>query len=140
MGWCPQLSGTPRDLAQHNCLVFSDTPGGAEWRCADATKAGRKIRISGRLWMNSLDALVGAAKDGAHIVRVPSWLVEADVAAGRLQRLLVAYEPAPTPLHLLFQPSQLASPKIRAFADYIVERWRSDPFVAPSRTVSDDVS
>jgi len=31
---------------------------------------GRKIRISARLWMNSLDALVTAAKQGAGIVRV----------------------------------------------------------------------
>jgi hypothetical protein len=36
-------------------------------------KAGRKIRISGRLWMNSLDPLAAAAKGGAGIVRVPSW-------------------------------------------------------------------
>jgi hypothetical protein len=34
-------------------------------------------------------------------------------------------------LHLMFQPSRLASPKIRAFVDYLVERWRSvDPFGA----------
>jgi DNA-binding transcriptional LysR family regulator len=43
--------------------------------------------------------------------------------------LLADYEPAPAPLHALFQPSRLASPKIRAFADYLVERWRgTDPF------------
>jgi hypothetical protein len=62
----------PGDLAHHDCLVFSDTPGSAEWRFADNGKAGRKIRISGRLWMNSLDALAAAAKEGAGIVRVPS--------------------------------------------------------------------
>ena len=123
--------GMPDDLARHDCLVFSDTPGSAEWRFAGDGKAGRKIRISGRLWMNSLDALAGAAKEGAGIVRVPSWQVEADLAAGRLVRLLANDEPAPTPLHLMFQPSRLASPKIKAFVDYLVERWRGiDPFSA----------
>jgi len=129
--------GTPRapaDLVHHDCLVFSDAPGSAEWRFADNGKAGRKIRISGRLWMNSLDALAAAAKEGAGIVRVPSWQVEADLAAGRLVRLLTDYEPAPVPLHVMFQPSRLASPKIRAFADYLVERWRGiDPFGAQPR-------
>jgi DNA-binding transcriptional LysR family regulator len=121
----------PADLAHHDCLVFSDTPGSAEWRFADDSKAGRKIRISGRLWMNSLDALAAAAKEGAGIVRVPSWQAEADLAAGRLVRLLAEYEPAPVPLHLMFQPSRPASPKIRAFVDYLVERWRGiDPFGA----------
>ena len=119
----------PGDLAQHDCLVFSDAPGSAEWRFADGSKAGRKIRISGRLWMNSLEGLAAAAKEGAGIVRVPSWQAEPDLAAGRLVRLLADYEPAPAPLHLMFQPSRLASPKIRAFVDYLVERWRgTDPF------------
>lgn len=120
---------TPADLADHDCLVFSDAPGVAVWRFAEGAKTERRIRISARLWVNSLDALVTAAKDGAGIVRVPSWQVEADLAAGRLQRLLRDHEPRPTPLHLLFQPSRLASPKIRIFADYLVERWRkADPF------------
>ena len=63
--------------------------------------------------MNSLDALA-AAKEGAGIVRVPSWQAEADLAAGHLVRLLADDEPAPVPLHLMFQPSRLASPKIRS--------------------------
>ncbi len=121
----------PRDLADHDCLVFSDAPGSAEWRFAESTKADRKIRISGRLWMNSLDALAAAAKEGAGIVRVPSWQVDADIRAGSLRRILADHEPPPTPLHLVFQPSRLASPKTRAFVDYLVERWRAaDPFGA----------
>jgi len=121
----------PADLGRHDCLVFSDTPGVAEWRFREGAKAERRIRIAGRLWVNSLDALVSAAKQGAGIVRVPSWQVEAEIAAGRLQRILVDYEPPPTPLHLLFQPSRLASPKARVFVDYLLERWRTaDPFGA----------
>jgi hypothetical protein len=34
----------------------------------------------------------------------------------------------------MFQPSRLASPKIRAFADYLVERWHGvDPLGAQPR-------
>ncbi|MCA1454893.1 LysR family transcriptional regulator [Bradyrhizobium sp. BRP22] len=127
----------PRDLADHDCLVFSDAPGSAEWRFAESAKANRKIRISGRLWMNSLDALVTAAKEGAGIVRVPSWQVDTELMAGNLRRILAEYEPPPTPLHLVFQPSRLASPKTRAFVDYLVERWRAiDPFRAHTAAAS----
>jgi DNA-binding transcriptional LysR family regulator len=118
----PQI---PADLVRHDCLVFSDTPGIAEWRFKEGAKKERSIRVAGRLWVNSLDALVSAAKDGAGIVRVPSWQVEADIAAGSLRRILLDYEPPPAPLHLVFQPSRLASPKTRAFADYLLERWRT---------------
>lgn len=121
----------PSDLARHDCLVFSDTPGIAEWRFKESAKSERKIRISGRLWVNSLDALVSAAKEGAGVARVPSWQVAADIAAGNLQRILTDFEPPPTSINLLFQPSRLTSPKARAFVDYLVERWRSaDPFGA----------
>jgi DNA-binding transcriptional LysR family regulator len=124
---------TPDELSSHDCLVFSDSPGSAEWRFADGMKTGRKFRISGRLWMNSLEALISAAREGAGIVHVPSWQVQSDLTSGRLQRLLLDHEPAPTPLHLMLQPSRLASPKIRAFVDFLVEQWgKIDTFRTPS--------
>ncbi|WLA48383.1 LysR substrate-binding domain-containing protein [Bradyrhizobium elkanii] len=49
--------------------------------------------------------------------------MQSELADGRLARLLIDHEPAPTPLHLMLQPSRLASPKIRAFVDYLVEQW-----------------
>jgi DNA-binding transcriptional LysR family regulator len=121
----------PADLGHHDCLVFSEAPGIAEWRFDGSAKGQRKIRISGRLWMNSLEALVTAAKQSVGIVRVPSWQVEADLADGALRRLLRDYEPPPAPLHLLLGPSRLTSPKCRAFVDYLVEQWRVvNPFNA----------
>lgn len=121
----------PADLQHHDCLVFSDTPGVAVWRFGRDPKAEYRIRLTGRIWVNSLDALVTAAKHSAGIVRVPSWQVEAELADGRLRRILRKHEPTPTPLHLLFQPSRLASKKTRAFADFLIEHWRkSDPFCA----------
>ncbi|MGY4285552.1 DNA-binding transcriptional LysR family regulator [Bradyrhizobium sp. LM2.7] len=121
----------PADLQHHDCLVFSDTPGVAVWRFGRDPKAECRIRLSGRVWVNSLDALVTVAKDSAGIVRVPSWQVEAELAEGRLRRILRKYEPTPTPLHLLFQPSRQASMKARALADFLIEHWRKrDPFCA----------
>jgi DNA-binding transcriptional LysR family regulator len=121
--------GSPEELGAHDCLVFSDAPGAGTWRFSRDARAECKIPISAKLWINSLDALVTAARDGAGIVRVPSWQVRDDLAAGRLQRILREYEPVPAPLHLLFEASRLAAPKTRIFADYLIERWRaSDPF------------
>jgi DNA-binding transcriptional LysR family regulator len=129
--------GTPKvpsDLSRHDCLVFSDARGIADWTFKAGAKSERRIRISGRLRVNSLDALVTAAKEGTGIVRVPSWQVEADMAGGELRRILIDHEPPPAPLHLLFQPSRLASPKARVFVDYLVERWHAaDPFGARAK-------
>lgn len=120
---------TPDDLSKHDCLVFSDTPGAAEWRFKAKGKTDRKIQLSGRLWINSLEALVLAAKDGAGIVRVPSWQVAPEIASGRLQRILTTEEPPAAPVHLLLPPKRLAAPRTRIFVDYLVERWAaSRPF------------
>jgi DNA-binding transcriptional LysR family regulator len=121
----------PEELHAHDCLVFSNAPGGGSWRFRADGGTECKIPISAKLWANSLDALVAAARDGAGIVRVPSWQVRDDLAAGRLQRILHAQEARPAPLHLLFDASRLAAPKTRIFADYLTEQWRaSDPFAA----------
>jgi DNA-binding transcriptional LysR family regulator len=128
---CFGVPRSPADLHDHACLVFSDTPGVGEWRFKQNAKAECKIRISGRLWINSLEALVSAANDGAGIVRVPSWQIKADLAAGRLQRILRDHEPAPAPVHLVFQSSRLASPKIRVFVDYLVAQLRRAGALGP---------
>lgn len=125
---------TPEELKEHDCLVFSDAPGAAAWRFSETAKAKAecKIPIAAKLWINSLDALLLAAQGGAGIVRVPFWQVRHELSSGSLVRILAGYEPAPTPLHLLFEPSRLALPKTRAFADFLVAHWRaSDPFGEP---------
>jgi len=117
---------TPADLSGHDCLVFSDTPGAGTWSFKAHDKRDYKIALSGRLWINSLEALVAAATDGVGIVRVPSWQVTTELATGRLQRILTSYERTATPIHLLFPPSRLGSPKTRIFVDYLVQRWSGE--------------
>ena len=122
-GGVPQ---TPAELSAHDCLAFSEIPGAAEWRFRQDAKSKWKIPISPRLWANSLDALVVAAREGSGLVRVPSWQVMNEINAGILRRVLQDYEPPAAPLHLLSQPSRLASPKTRVFADYLTTQWRSN--------------
>ena len=56
---------SPADLEHHDCLVFSGTPGAAVWRFKLDQDAEYRIRLYGRIWVNSLDALVTMAKHGA---------------------------------------------------------------------------
>jgi DNA-binding transcriptional LysR family regulator len=117
--------GTPRkldDLRKHDCLVFSDAPGPVEWRFQSGATRTR-IGVTGRLWMNSLDALVSAAIEGAGIVRAPAWQVAAHIERGRLQPVLDKFAPPATPVHVVFERAKLSSPKIRTFVDYLVDQW-----------------
>ena len=132
----------PADLSGHDCLAFSELAGVGEWRFGNETTSQFNIAISPRLWVNSLDALVVAAEQGAGVVRVPSWLVRRELSARSLVRILKDFEPPPAPLNVLFQSARLASPKTRVFVDYLAERWRKlDPFGSrAARSAAGDVS
>src|SRR5689334_22569255 len=104
---------TPADLASHDCLVFSDVPGSGEWRFRMPDGTSATTRLHGRLWINSLDALVAAARDGAGLVRVPSWQVAHDLEAETLTRVLADYELPASPVHAVMPPARLGSPRTR---------------------------
>ncbi|MEH2511345.1 DNA-binding transcriptional LysR family regulator [Nitrobacteraceae bacterium AZCC 1564] len=129
---------TPDELSHHDCLVFSEAPGAAEWSFQFASNR-KTVPVSGRFSANNLETLVSAAISGVGIARVPSWQITGDIAAGRLQRILTTYERPPAPVHMIFQHTKLSSPKIRAFLDYLTTHWaRSDDRVAsdPKRPIS----
>jgi len=112
----------PQDLSGHDCLTFSANPGDIEWRF-ETLGGTQAVELRGRLCTNNLDAAVKAAAEGAGIVRAPSWQVADYVTSGRLRIVLAQYQRPATPLHALFLPGRLPSPRIRAFIDYLAAHW-----------------
>jgi DNA-binding transcriptional LysR family regulator len=116
------MPSVPAELKQHDCLVFSDVAGPIDWQFQVEGKR-QVVRVLGRLWANSLDAVVSAAKDGVGIVRVPSWYVADDLRVGRLKLLLGDHQRDATPVQLMFSRSRLTSPAVRAFVAQIADDW-----------------
>ena len=112
----------PDDLIEHDCLAFGDVPGVAEWSFQDGA-VRRSLRISTRLSANDFDALVSAALAGAGLVRLPSWQIAHYLADGRLRIVLGTYQRPPTPLSILTLRNRLLLPKVRAFVDFLQQRW-----------------
>jgi LysR family transcriptional regulator for bpeEF and oprC len=57
---------------------------------------------------------------------VADYLVENDIAAGRLVRLLDDYETTEQPIYAVFAHRKFLATRIRVFVDYLVERFRRD--------------
>jgi len=115
--------GTPRapaDLARHRCIVFDAmTPrawhfGGAP----DFTPARPRLAV------NTAEAAVDAAVAGVGVTRVLSYQADAALRDKRLRRLLRAFEPAPVPVHLVWDGQQRIASKLRAFLDFAGPRLR----------------
>jgi DNA-binding transcriptional LysR family regulator len=117
----------PRDLAKHNCLIYTYAAPRA-WTFTDQ-KTGKAdvIRISGRLLANSGDALLAFALKDTGIVLAPDYLVADELGAGRLIRLLPAYTTRELPVYAVYPHSHCLSAKTRTFIDFLAARFAHLP-------------
>lgn len=123
--------GTPTcgaDLAGHECLAFKYAArsewhhASAEWRIHGPNGA-ENIKVSGRLRVDSAHALRRAAVNSMGIVMLPEVLLLPEIEAGRLMRLLPDYQLPSRPLHLVYMPDRLMSPKLRSFVEFVLMRF-----------------
>lgn len=111
----------PADLARHECLGFAywSRPPADEWQFTGADGV-HTVRVGSRLAINNGQALRAAALEGFGIILLSHELLEEDLAAGRLVRVLPGYEPPLRPMHILFAPDRKPTPKLRSFIDFVV--------------------
>ena len=118
--------GTPKkpsDLKAHDCVANKYFAFGEDWPFRVEGKL-RSLRTPARLFVNSSDAVVVAALNGAGVARVLSYQVTDHIKSRALVSVLEAYEPPPIPVSLV-HPGQRQEPlKLRAFLDFAVPRLR----------------
>lgn len=116
----------PADLTDHWCIGLNEAGAQELWRYHESPsgRRARSVRITCRLTTNSAGAAIDAAVRGLGIVRPLSYQVEKELAQGSLVRLLEAYEPAPVPVSLVFQPQHRGNGAVRAFIDHAAPRLR----------------
>ncbi|WBS03710.1 LysR family transcriptional regulator [Pseudoduganella sp. SL102] len=114
---------TPDDLAHHNCINFSHR---ADWNLWPVMQDGapRTVAARGNLGANQGDMLLALARHGLGLVRLARFHVDDDLAAGLLVPVLAAFQPAgQEPLYLAWQSRKHLSPRVRAFLDYMQEKF-----------------
>ena len=110
---------TPHALAEHRCLLNSHYSGREEWLYHQQHELLR-VRVSGPFASNHYSLLKKAALSGAGIARLPSYLLQAELADGRLRWLLRDYQTRRTPMYLV-HPYQGGLPKrTQVLADYLM--------------------
>jgi DNA-binding transcriptional LysR family regulator len=112
----------PADLGRHNCIVYTRGETPEEWRFTGAEGA-RTVRVRGNYRCNLSIVLREALLEGAGIGLLPAFIVEADIAAGRLAALLPQWTPQPRTLFAVFARRRHPLPKITAFVDFIAGRF-----------------
>src|SRR5690606_38501263 len=86
----------PRDLARHQAILFPLRPFRTRWLFRDSQGMITEQGVSGELVLSPAGAIRDAAIAAMGPAMLPDWLVAGDVAAGRLQRCLPAWDVAAT--------------------------------------------
>lgn len=119
---------SPEDLAAHDCLCYSNVALSDEWRFVSLDGMAWPVEVKGRLRTNNGDALRTAALQGVGLAYLPTFIVGGDLQAGTLISLLGDYIPQDSAVHAVYPHSRHLSPKVRAFVDFLADRFGPRPY------------
>lgn len=118
--------GTPRhpaDLAHHACFLYANAIGAWQFRKADGEEAA--VRPAGPLITDNGDAMIPALLAGLGIARLPDFIIDRELADGRLVEILADWSPRNIALHLLTPPSTLRPARVELVIDFLSQRFRN---------------
>jgi DNA-binding transcriptional LysR family regulator len=121
--------GTPRsedDLADHDWVSFRGGPEKLRPRNVRFPRPARAARVV----CDDLLFLRDAVKAGAGVGLLPTFIVEADVLAGRLVRIVPRYERTAGVLHFVTPAAKHVPARVAAFRDLVLEMLRVSPAMA----------
>ena len=109
---------TPAELAGHACLGYTLTGSGADWRL-EGPDGPLTVPVSGPIRADNGDLLRLAALGGAGIVFQPRFIVDDDIDAGRLVRILADWQSAQLGIYAVYPSRKHLSAKVRTFVDFL---------------------
>jgi DNA-binding transcriptional LysR family regulator len=115
---------SPEELATHDCVSFEGMISPDTWTFAIG-KSVVSVAIHSRLIVNTAEAAIDAAIAGVGITRVLSYQIANAIRVGALAVALEKFEPAPSPVSLVYTGGRLLPLKVRAFLDFAASRLRA---------------
>ena len=115
---------SPDDLSRHDCVTFEGLMSSDTWMMTMG-KSENAVPIHSRLVVNTAEAAIDAAIAGVGITRVLSYQIADAIKAGALAVVLEKFEPAPSPLSLVYAGVRLLPLKLRAFLDFAAPRLKA---------------
>jgi len=108
----------PADLADHNCIIYTDSEYGNRWPIFNPPQ---DIKVGGNLQTNSVIVLLRAAENGQGIVVLPRFAAANALAEGRLIELLTEHTTLRNPICAIHPHRGLVPTKTTAFIDMVAE-------------------
>jgi DNA-binding transcriptional LysR family regulator len=118
----------PHDLAQHVCLTLSHVPNSRTWSFYVGGKTVQ-VEVNGPIVADSAHMLLRLAINGAGIIRFGDVIVAQAIQDGRLIPVLETLQQRESfPLWAISLPGRQRTPRVKAFLDFLMERFGSAPW------------
>jgi DNA-binding transcriptional LysR family regulator len=114
----------PADLARHDMLIYNLANDPYSLRLQKGN-AAQTVRIAPALDSNDGQVIRGAALAGLGILIQPLYIVQGDIAAGKLVPVLMDWELPLLTMNVAYQNRVRLPAKIRVFSDFLVDHIRS---------------
>ena len=113
---------SPQELPAHDVISYSLFSSGENWTFSGKDGAVT-IKVAPRVRTNSGDTCRAAALQDQGIILQPSFIVGADLAAGRLVELMPAYRSSELGIYAVYPSRKFVSPKVRLTIDFLVDAF-----------------
>ncbi|MCX7646107.1 MAG: substrate binding domain-containing protein, partial [Rhodobacteraceae bacterium] len=116
-------SGVPAsvdELARHACIRDTNLRGDGAWPLTEGG-APRPVQVSGSFLVNSARIARDLALAGEGIALCPDYVVEADLAEGRLVRVLPGAEGPRLDIHAVYLRQRRLARRTRALLDFLAQ-------------------
>ena len=107
----------PEDLGDHECLGHRNDLGNEVWQLSNG-KRQRAHKATGRLSANNGDLLAALVLNGEGIALIPRFIIEADLAAGRMVAVLPDWSAPEIWLTLYYPPYEQLPLRVATFSDF----------------------
>lgn len=124
-----QTRGRPRhpsDLAMHACFRYANLPAAGVWRFDNQSGEEARVTVDGPLCVNNGAVELPSLIAGLGVARLPDFMIARGVHAGALETVLQDWTGAPFWLHLLSPSGRNQTRKLKAFSDFLHDRFGGD--------------
>ena len=114
----------PADLGNHACFTYANTANPDIWRFRKAGGEEAAIRVEGPIRADNGEAMLPALRAGLGVAILPGFIVDEDIAAGRLEAVLPEWSTGSSALHLITPPGTLRPARVEVLIEFLTERLR----------------
>ena len=125
----------PKDLKDHNALVYSTVQGDARWPFSGPEGRSLSVLVRGQLRSNNLSTLLVAAREGMGVAALPRYVAEESLRKGTLVSVLDDWQLPAQEIHAVFPSPRLVPAKVTRFVEWLQGQFDQDWWARPAAGV-----